>query len=45
VTVNVRVMPSMCCHQLKIFHDGIPDFTPKLAFFSTFEMTSWSFPR
>jgi hypothetical protein len=30
----------MCCRHLKIFHDGIPDFTPKFATFSTFEMTS-----
>src|SRR5262249_1091901 len=31
------------CHQLDIFHDGIHDFTPKFAIFSTFEMTSMSF--
>jgi hypothetical protein len=40
VAVNVWAMPSMCCHQLKIFHDGILDFTPNFAVFSTFEMTS-----
>jgi hypothetical protein len=26
-----------------MFHDGIPDFTPKFAIFSTFEMTSTRF--
>src|SRR5262245_26168070 len=26
--------------QLKIFHNGIPDFTPQSAIFQTFEMTS-----
>jgi hypothetical protein len=23
-----------CCHQIKIFHHGIPDFMPKFAIFS-----------
>src|SRR5262245_8000681 len=38
--MSVRAIPWVCCHQLKIFHDGIPDFTPNFAVFSTFEMTS-----